>query len=155
MVHAYDLACGLSELSCHSIAISIQLFAVNFTKGLIILIVSNIIARAIPSNVLYLCLLLGVKQGHHPIIELRIRLHKINDMKGVLPIPARISDLEVKPLSEILGAIVRFENEFVFILVNLYRLLQIPGFESRLKQEHIVHDWLRTPRWLTSILFRR
>ena len=43
LVYAYDLACGLGELSCHSITISIQLLAVNFTKGLIILIVCNII----------------------------------------------------------------------------------------------------------------
>ena len=50
-------------------------------------------------------------------------------MKRVFSIAARVFDFEIKPLSEILRAIIRLQNQFIFIFVNLYCFFEVAGFK--------------------------
>ena len=96
---------------------------------------------------MYLCLFLGIKEWHHSIIELGVGLHKVDDVKGVFTITPCVAHLEVKPLREVFGAVVRLQDKLVLILVNLNRLSEITRFKTRFEEEHIIYYW-----WLAAII---
>lgn len=61
----------------------------------------------------------GIKKWHHTIVKLRVRLHKVNDMKNILPVFSRVAYFKIEPLSEIFSVVIRFQNEFILRLINL------------------------------------
>lgn len=66
-----------------------------------------------------ICGILRVKQRHHSFIEETVWFHEVDDVKSVLPASPCITNLKVKPLSVILGPIVRFHYQLVLKLVQL------------------------------------
>lgn len=69
--------------------------------------------------------LFRVENRHHTVIKLRIRLDEIDYVECVLPVFAGVTDLEIKPLSEIFGIIIRFQNKLIFTSINLYGFFEI------------------------------
>ena len=68
---------------------------------------------------MHLRFLLGIKKWHHTIVKLRVRLHKIDNVKHILSVLPRVADFKIEPLSEIFSVVVRFQNEFILRLINL------------------------------------
>ena len=110
----------------------------NFAERLVILIVSNIISRPVPTNFVYFSFFLRVYNRHHTVVKLRIRLDKIDDMKNVLTILSSIRNLEIEPLRVIFSVVIGFQNQFVLALVYLYSFFQIARFKTRLKNKNVI-----------------
>lgn len=146
MVYSDNLA---SRLRCElaRLSISIDLLAVYLAQGLVVLVVSYVITRAVPADIILVSFFLRIEQGHHTVVELRVTFDEVDYVERVFTITTRVVYFEVKPLREVFGAVVRLQDKLVLILVNLNRLSEITRFKTRFEEEHIIYYW-----WLAAII---
>ncbi len=77
---------------------------------IVVLVISNVFPRAVPSQLLLLKLLLRVGKDFHAFVEETLRFHEVEHVKlHFLSLP-RVLDTEVEPLCVALGIDVVLED---------------------------------------------
>ena len=110
----------------------------KFSLGVRVLIVRDVITHTSPASIARLSILHRVNQWLHPVIEGRVRLHKVNEVEGVLTKAAGVLDFEEEPLGEIVGRVVGLQGQLVLILVQLDGFLQVPTLKSAFKYQSVI-----------------
>ena len=72
------------------------------------------------------------------MIVKRIWLHQIYNVKPVQLSSFDVLDVEIEPLSVSSSVIVRFQDEIVFVFINLDSSSQVSTLEPRFKGESII-----------------
>ena len=101
----------------------VKILSVYFAAHLVVIVVGDIVAVSIPANFICVSFLLRVKQRLHAVIELRIRLHKIDYVEDVFSLCPCIINLKIEPLGEVFRLIIRLQNKLIFTAINLYGFL--------------------------------
>jgi hypothetical protein len=94
-----------------------------------VLVIADIRASSNPTSASLLCLRLRIHKWTHPVIVERIRLYEVYDIESVILSSFCIANREVIPLRISSRVIVRFQNQIIFVLVNLNRTSQVTALK--------------------------
>ena len=86
------------------------------------LVVSDVLAVSLPTDICHLGILDGIDQGSHTLIVGGIWLHEVDQIESIGLIFPCVFDSEVIPLAETLSTIIILEVAFVFKRSNFHDL---------------------------------